>query len=501
MAKTPKPNSNEAKWHFEISKMQTRIETLKAKGVNVHYSITKPEKITKRDIEQIQSIKRGRMLKGVSNKQISLRVEVPPTLKINRLGRIVPKAPVKTEPRSIKETSIEKAIERDVKEEVKRELRRAADEKEITRAKAKAKEGKKPKSDSVRKAEQETGLFFSQWSFAPDEEEEDYKPLPKKKKEPEPKTETRKKLEEIISKAKAKSISSKFTDSTDIAEEISNKAVTKAEAIKASEALKEAQLQEIAEQDGISVEELKREAERRALQEELENKAAEAQQKAESDWRKNNPTHKTWIGGLASEKALKQIKEEYYPEDVDFTKQYTGLKSNEILYFEDRFTGTRYRYDDSRIFKRDLRGSIMHDENGKPLINEERFIKVITQPLGKDELYELQKNLLKQRYNTIASDRGEIISQALDELFDALPPEAVVQAFNALASTKYGSITFADMYEGNGAPLANKLRRMYNSRDPLVGKKNRYKAEKILKKYADILDPKDEEAESHEPPV
>lgn len=466
-----KANDYEQIWQHEMSKLQSRINTLKKRGVDVHYSITKPDKIQKRDIEQLRKIKQSQMIKGVSNKQLQIKSVLPDNLKLNKTGKLITKkSPALSTNLSTKKTDISSAI--------------AKDEKILRKA--------------IINAEKETGLSSNSWSFEPDEEDKYIEiPKPTKKRTP---------LADVVKKAEQEAIQKRVQKVAKSIEEISvqentetnkkkepsarekiAKAVEKAKERKAEKQALQEYLEENPDYDPIS-------ADREGAKIELENAAAEQELKREAKWRKENPKHHQWKAGQASEKAIKQLHEQYYgADDVNFTGyeseeqlqaklsaagEYTGIRSDEELYYEDKYTGTRYRLDDSRIFQRDATWHIKHDPNGKPLIKESLVIHR-TKPLPAKELADLQADLLRQRYASLASDRGQIVSNFVDDLINAVGSQETFSAFNALAGKSNGDITFADIYEGKGGSLAVKLSRVIS----YLSKEYQKQGKEILKKY------------------
>ena len=76
--KIPKNSStNDDLWKQEIKKLERRLKALSSKGIKVDYEISKPEKVTKRDIEQIKAIGHKRILSGVNNKQVKIKTYIP----------------------------------------------------------------------------------------------------------------------------------------------------------------------------------------------------------------------------------------------------------------------------------------------------------------------------------------------------------------------------------------------------------------------------------------
>ena len=466
MAKKPKQDYDKL-WYHEISKLQSRINTLKARGVEVHYSLTKPEKVEKRDIEQIRKIKQSRLIKGVSNKQVQVNSILPPTLKVNKLGKLVAKEKPTLSP-SFKATNIniEKALKKD---EAKLQKITLEPDKNVTK-----------KSEAVRKAEKATGLKATSWSFEPDDDE-----IPERTIKPEKPTKVRTTLEETFEKAKAESVVNKVQD---VAAEIEGKKSKRELIQEAAKKAAEKKAKKLPTEEELQ-------AERAAQQIELENAAAHAEIEAEKKWRKENPKHHKWKKGEASEKAIKQIESDIYGADDIFSGyeteeeiqaklssagEYKGLKSNQVAYFVDRYTGTRYMTNDSRILYRNAAGHIMHDKNGKPLINP-RLDPVTTEPLDRKSLAELRTDLLKNRYASMASDRGQIVTQFIEDLLEEFDDSDVFLAFNALASTNAGDITFSDIYEGKGGSLATKLAKVISH----LPQQNQKRGREILKKYVE----------------
>ena len=466
MAKKPKQDYDKL-WYHEISKLQSRINTLKARGVEVHYSLTKPEKVVKRDIEQIRKIKQFRLIKGVSNKQVQVNAILPPTLKVNRLGKLVAKEKPKLSP-SFKATniSIEKALKRDEAKLEKITLDPSTDVRK--------------KSEAVRKAEKATGVKATSWSFEPDDDE-----IPERIIKPNKPTKIRTTLEETVEKAKAESVVNKVQDT---AAEVEGKKSKRELIQEAAKKAAEKKAQKLPTEEELQ-------AERAAQQIELENAAARAEIEAEKKWRKENPKHHKWKKGEASEKALKQIERDIYGEDdifsgyeteeeiqskLSYAGEYKGLKSNQEAFYVDTNTGTRYRTDDSRILLRDAAGHIKHDINGKPIIKPMLEL-VVTEPLDRKSLSELRTDLLKNRYASMASDRGQIVTQFIEDLLDEFDDSDVFLAFNALASTNAGDITFADIYEGKGGSLATKLSKVISH----LPQQNQKRGREILKKYVE----------------
>lgn len=458
-------------WQHEMSKLQSRINTLKKRGVDVHYSISKPDKIQKRDIEQLRKIKQSRMISGVSNKQLQIKSVLPENLKLNKYGKLIQKNPPKVSNSfGTKSANISTAIEKD-----ERILKKA-----------------------IIDAEKETGLSSNSWTFEPDEEDTILDiPKPTKKRTP---------LGDVVKKAEQEAIINRVQKAAKATEEITvkekpetkvnkepsvreklAKAVEKAKERKAEKQVLQEYLEENPDYDPIS-------ADREGAKIELENAAAEQELKQEAKWRKENPKHHHWKSGQASEKAIRQLHEQVYGEDdVNFTGyeseeqlqaklsatgEYTGLKSNQELYYEDKYTGTRYRLDDSRIFQRDAAWHIKHDADGNPLIKESLVLHK-TDPLARKELSDLRADLLRQRYASLASDRGQIVSNFVDDLIDTVGSAETFAAFNALAGKSNGDITFADIYEGKGGSLAVKLSRVVS----YLSKDYQKQGREVLKKY------------------
>lgn len=406
MAKNFKPK-NERLWYHEVSKLQARISTLQKHGVEVHYQLVKPDKVTKRDIEQIRKLKQLRLIKGVSNKQVKLTSILPSDLKVNRYGKLVPKVTPTLSPNfKNKEPDVESAI----------------------------KEDEKGKSTEVEKAEQETGLTRNQWSFSPDDDEQE-----EGNTEQPQNNEKREAIEKAAEQAKA------------------NKEKQAQE--------QQAEEERLAAEEGITVEEYRQRAEQQAQQIEEENR------KAQDEYNRRYRS--------ASKEAAKANPDTF------------EVKEDEILYYEDKNTGTRYSADDSRIFLRDARGYIRHDIYGKPIIKP-NLIPVVTSPLSSEDYDDLTIRLLKDKYESMASDRAQVVSDFIDKLLQKFSPSRVRYAFESAAADGY-EITYADMYEGTSDNLAHKLEEISNR----LGNEARTAFESV----AETLSAMDEANESWEPPV
>lgn len=79
-AAKPKKTKNELLWEEQARLLKRRIRAARKKGYDVELELVKPAQIRKRDIEQLKSLKRNRIIKGVDLKQVKIRPPKPEAL-------------------------------------------------------------------------------------------------------------------------------------------------------------------------------------------------------------------------------------------------------------------------------------------------------------------------------------------------------------------------------------------------------------------------------------
>lgn len=79
-AAKPKKTKNELLWEEQARLLRRRIRAAQKKGYEVELELIKPAQIRKRDIEQLKSLKRKRIIKGVDLKQVKIQAAKPEAL-------------------------------------------------------------------------------------------------------------------------------------------------------------------------------------------------------------------------------------------------------------------------------------------------------------------------------------------------------------------------------------------------------------------------------------
>lgn len=79
-ADKPKKTKNELLWEEQARLLKRRIRAAQKKGYEVELELIKPAQIRKRDIEQLKSLKRKRIIKGVDLKQVKIQPAKPEAL-------------------------------------------------------------------------------------------------------------------------------------------------------------------------------------------------------------------------------------------------------------------------------------------------------------------------------------------------------------------------------------------------------------------------------------
>ena len=79
-AAKPKKTKNELLWEEQARLLKRRIRAAQKKGYEVELELIKPAQIRKRDIEQLKSLKRKRIIKGVDLKQVKIQPAKPEAL-------------------------------------------------------------------------------------------------------------------------------------------------------------------------------------------------------------------------------------------------------------------------------------------------------------------------------------------------------------------------------------------------------------------------------------
>lgn len=88
-ADKPKKTKNELLWEEQARLLKRRIRAAQKKGYEVELEIIKPAQIRKRDIEQLKSLKRKRIIKGVDLKQVKIQPAKPEALPKPKAGEEV----------------------------------------------------------------------------------------------------------------------------------------------------------------------------------------------------------------------------------------------------------------------------------------------------------------------------------------------------------------------------------------------------------------------------
>lgn len=88
-AARPKKTKNELLWEEQARLLKRRIRAAQKKGYEVELELIKPAQIRKRDIEQLKSLKRKRIIKGVDLKQVKIGPAKPEALPKPKTGEEV----------------------------------------------------------------------------------------------------------------------------------------------------------------------------------------------------------------------------------------------------------------------------------------------------------------------------------------------------------------------------------------------------------------------------
>ena len=88
-AAKPKKTKNELLWEEQARLLKRRIRAAQKKGYEVELELIKPAQIRKRDIEQLKSLKRKRIIKGVDLKQVKIQPAKPEAILKPKIGEEV----------------------------------------------------------------------------------------------------------------------------------------------------------------------------------------------------------------------------------------------------------------------------------------------------------------------------------------------------------------------------------------------------------------------------
>lgn len=398
MAALTQKQKNEM-WSQERKNLMARVDRLRAAGVTISIHIERPKKITVAHIATLKSVTRNRLLKGVNNKVLKVDSIIPENVNRDSQGRIYATSEQKEH---------WKFINRQAREREALAKSRAAEVADL------------PEID------------FTNSDYI----DEDYSYEPTTKVNEPTQLHDIYTLDTIL---KLKELNEEYGDFySEIVDMLSRS--------KSGREMLTPEMREYA---------LKMSRDKEKVVEQIEEEK-EFYQKYHSQSTDEQGNEETEVAGTSTYYIDYENGKKYnIDSDGVITDEPIHIGQQPVAYYRDVNTGTVYDSDDSRIYQRNSQGRLKYDTNGNPLIKP-TLARIDEQVMSREEYEALVLELIRSKYENLATDVGSIVLSRMDEWQKKYSADEIRAAKEAAAADGY-DITWADMYDGDEERLALQL--------------------------------------------